>query len=510
VPRSSRRARNVLVGVTLGASVLLGTAVPVGIAAAAGVGSVRAIVTDTQGNPLPGACLYAASAKSSFESGPSDAQGSITESNVLDGKYQGSFYDCSESGVSLGGVPVSFRVKNGKTTDLGTFALQPIGMAFGLLVDGHTTIYAPSVSVTAWDPTSQVMVAPPVCTDPSGFFSLGNLPTTGVKLEFAAGQCPNDGAYVPQWNGGSSYATATVLTIHTGLYTFVPTALLPVTESSKNGKVTITAVTFTGEPTSPQVTVTGHGFGKQAPTGSPPSCTEPPSDVGLNYAKSALFFNDSGYTPWQAGTGGDCIGLVVTTYTNTEIVFSLGAWYGWSQGGAAQGITLLDGDPFMMVVKGAHFTGVAAETGSPHQDLISSAISAHDIFGADGSSFPDLATLITQLQSAQPGFYFTSANVSITGPPHGVSVLISPDHQIVLLAAMSSDNRCWYIEDNEEESPTNGGIHFATTEQGISYAGTLAGVVVPTSTGCAPNDPYSSTGPGGSNTFSGWRPNFPP
>ena len=54
------------------------------------------------------------------------------------------------------------------------------------------------------------------------------------------------------------------------------------------------------------------------------------------------------------------IGLVVSSYTKTQIVFTLGSWY-QAPGGGGQGPTgyaLAVGAPYTMSVKGAHFTGI--------------------------------------------------------------------------------------------------------------------------------------------------------
>ncbi len=88
-----------------------------------------------------------------------------------------------------------------------------------------------------------------------------------------------------------------------------------------------TTVQFTGEPTNPTVTITGFNFGTIPPANpsSPLSCF--PGDTSFDYGISGLWFNDA-TQGWTAGQIGDCIGLQVSSYTNTKIVYRFGAGYG--------------------------------------------------------------------------------------------------------------------------------------------------------------------------------------
>jgi hypothetical protein len=88
----------------------------------------------------------------------------------------------------------------------------------------------------------------------------------------------------------------------------------------------ITAVQFTGTPTSPTVTITGSNFAGIPPANpsSPLTCIS--GDTSFDYGPSGLWFKDA-TRGWTAGQTGDCIGLVVTSYTSTKIVYQFGADY---------------------------------------------------------------------------------------------------------------------------------------------------------------------------------------
>jgi hypothetical protein len=66
-----------------------------------------------------------------------------------------------------------------------------------------------------------------------------------------------------------------------------------------------------------------------------------PGDTSFDYGTS-LLFNDS-TRGWTAGQTGDCIGLVVSSYTSTKIVYQFGADYanfGQATAGDAYKLTL--------------------------------------------------------------------------------------------------------------------------------------------------------------------------
>jgi len=126
----------------------------------------------------------------------------------------------------------------------------------------------------------------------------------------------------------------------------------------KRHRARITAVVISGTSASPAFTVTGINFGTQVGKGVKPPCRET-TNPGRNYGKQ-IYFNDDSTAHWQAGTGRDCIGLVIGSWSETSVSFTLGSWYSWSKGGGGQGTILNNGDPYVMTLKGAHFSGTVA------------------------------------------------------------------------------------------------------------------------------------------------------
>jgi serine/threonine protein kinase len=113
------------------------------------------------------------------------------------------------------------------------------------------------------------------------------------------------------------------------------------------------AVQFTGTPTNPTVTITGSNFGTipRANPSTPLSCE--PGDTSVDYGISGLWFKDV-TAGWTAGQIGDCIGLNVTSYTNTKIVYQFGAGYGHYDA------LVTHGDAFKLTVWGVSHTGTVA------------------------------------------------------------------------------------------------------------------------------------------------------
>ena len=90
----------------------------------------------------------------------------------------------------------------------------------------------------------------------------------------------------------------------------------------------IDSVKVTGSNYGPTVTIKGTGFGS-VPAGAAltPGC----GSSGSDYNSDELYFNDSAEF-WQAGFPGNCVGIVVSSYTNTKVVFTFGSTYatnGW-------------------------------------------------------------------------------------------------------------------------------------------------------------------------------------
>ncbi len=164
----------------------------------------------------------------------------------------------------------------------------------------------------------------------------------------------------------------------------------------------------------------------------------------------------------------------------------------------------------LMAIAVPTFLGVrsGAQDRSSQSDVTNAVIALKAIF-ANNANFPFGASLASELAGSEPELTFVATNTVNTSPAHQISFSVSLDHNVVMLASMSADGRCWYAEVNEEAAhiPANPLPPFATLNQGVSYAGTpkgLSGI-----TACGSADAYVSSGPNPSATFSGWGPTYP-
>jgi hypothetical protein len=110
----------------------------------------------------------------------------------------------------------------------------------------------------------------------------------------------------------------------------------------------ITGVTFTGTSADPTITVTGSGFGSSPPIGTPETCQA--GDTGDDYGSSGLWFSDATQGGWTAGQAGDCIGLIVTSWSSGQVVYGFGNEY-------ANYPAIQSGDQVEVDVQGATFSG---------------------------------------------------------------------------------------------------------------------------------------------------------
>ena len=99
--------------------------------------------------------------------------------------------------------------------------------------------------------------------------------------------------------------------------------VLPPVVTAASGP-SISAVSLGGTPSVPTVTVTGSNFGASQPSGKPKTCTC--GDTGDDYAHNALAFEDITEN-WSAGATGDCVGLIVSSWRATQVVFTFGSEY---------------------------------------------------------------------------------------------------------------------------------------------------------------------------------------
>jgi hypothetical protein len=114
----------------------------------------------------------------------------------------------------------------------------------------------------------------------------------------------------------------------------------------------VTSVQFTGTASSPTVTIIGSNFGTTPPAdpNSPLACV--PGDTSFDYGTSGLWFSDA-TQGWRAGQIGDCIGLIVNSYTNTQIVYQFGADYSHYS-------PVTNGDAYTLTVWGVSHSGTVA------------------------------------------------------------------------------------------------------------------------------------------------------
>jgi YVTN family beta-propeller protein len=128
------------------------------------------------------------------------------------------------------------------------------------------------------------------------------------------------------------------------------------------GAQTVTAVTFGGTPASPTITVWGSGFGSESDLGTPQpaggtsDCVYPPY-TGSDYTNNLYFAeNSQGWTAGQgSGGGGDCVGLLISSYSDNQITFGLGS--GYTLAGYGQ---VHNGDSYALTVLGATLSGTVA------------------------------------------------------------------------------------------------------------------------------------------------------
>ena len=117
----------------------------------------------------------------------------------------------------------------------------------------------------------------------------------------------------------------------------------------------ITSVVLSGTSAAPQVTVTGTGFSAAPPNPHPKTnpCAVTSGNNGFDYGQQFYLLDKT--SVWGAGlatkAGNDCIGLVIVTWTTTQITFDLGTFY------SENGYQLASGDTYVMHVEGAHYGG---------------------------------------------------------------------------------------------------------------------------------------------------------
>lgn len=109
----------------------------------------------------------------------------------------------------------------------------------------------------------------------------------------------------------------------------------------------VTGLSSSGTASAPRITVTGTNLGSFPPPGAPVTCQA--GDTGDTYGSTGLSFDDA-TAGWTAGQSGDCIGLVVTSWSPTSVVFGFGNEYGGYP-------PVASGDSYTLEVQGATLSG---------------------------------------------------------------------------------------------------------------------------------------------------------
>ncbi len=153
--------------------------------------------------------------------------------------------------------------------------------------------------------------------------------------------------------------------------------LVTAASARATSSASISTVVFGGTlPTSPRITVNGSGFGAVAPAPNPSETPCAQSDKGFDYGTFFYLMNLTEH--WDAGRNDPaagafaCIGLVIETWTDTQVVFHFDGFY--TEGG----YKLQQGDAIQIIVAGARFGVVVPD---PHAGERVSGV------GSPGTSF---------------------------------------------------------------------------------------------------------------------------
>ena len=188
----------------------------------------------------------------------------------------------------------------------------------------------------------------------------------------------------------------------------------------------ITAVVVRGTEQAPSITVTGSGFGADVSALGPPSGLPLGAcGTGFNYGSNFIFTDSS--RSWEAGHApGDCVGVLISSYTDTQIVFTFGSYY--------PNYLLVGGDAFTMDVLGGSFSGTVPEivrasnppvvaTVSPGHDAVW-AVSISNYFSA--SMTGGVATVTATANGSTP-LGFDNANMPDCSLSEGTETCHLPD-----------------------------------------------------------------------------------
>jgi hypothetical protein len=116
---------------------------------------------------------------------------------------------------------------------------------------------------------------------------------------------------------------------------------------------TIKSVKFKGTETEPTVVIKGTGLGSLPFEAAEevPGCFEGETATGNDFGSNVVFENTT--EGWSAGEGpGDCIGLIFSSFTETEVIYHFGSAYSHYD-------PLQTGDSYIVKVNGLTKSGTA-------------------------------------------------------------------------------------------------------------------------------------------------------
>ena len=204
----------------------------------------------------------------------------------------------------------------------------------------------------------------------------------------------------------------------------------------------LAGVTFSGSAANPQITVRGAGFGTE-PT---PTNLAASGYTGYDYGNN-LYLCDTSADPnsfcagqYDGGnSGADTIGLVVTTYTDAEIVYSLGSDYAQLYY-PNDTYRLQDGDQFTVNIKGAtcsgtvSFSGAATKCAAPPPTMPSN---------GDAWSVPQVQDVVGELVAQYRGM-FEPCTATVVASSHG-DVIVTAGHCVRCLCEASGQRPTGYL-----------------------------------------------------------------
>ncbi len=145
---------------------------------------------------------------------------------------------------------------------------------------------------------------------------------------------------------------------------------------------TVSNVAFMGSSAGPQIVVTGSGFGTAPPYPAyPAGCGFSGQNYGIDLYFKDLTANWTAGTLNPVGSGGACIGLVVTAWTDSQIVFGFGNAYN------TNGWILNQGDSYSLTAFATAATGTASYFPAATVSLSPAGGPAGSAVVASGSSF---------------------------------------------------------------------------------------------------------------------------